>query len=474
MGGEITVLPADVEGLQRLVRQLQHDNSVLRGKTEVLEDELRLLRHKLFGRRSEQYSAEELRQASLFDEAEWISEEQKRKPLETTIEVSSHRRGKRGRKPLPADLPREEVLHDISEEEKICSCGEPLVRIGEESSEQVEIIPQQIKVIRHVRPKYACSNCEGIEGEKAVKIAQVSPQIIPKSIATPGLLAYVLVSKFCDAIPFYRQEKLFRRIGIELSRVDFSNWAIQTARRCDSLIEVFLDEIRAGPVVQMDETRLQVMKELGRANTTKSFMWVIRGGPPERPVIVYRYHPSRSAKIPLQYLSGYEGFLHTDGYEGYEKAGLLAGITHAGCWAHVRRRFDEASKASKKTGSAEEALSRIAKIYRIEKDLRGQQLESAVFVQNRQEQVLPILSEFKKWLDARALQIPPSTLLGKAVQYALRQWEKLLKFLDSAYLTPDTNLVLTPDTNLVLCSGYHNPQDSGKSFWVCVSRVNAA
>jgi transposase len=200
-------------------------------------------------------------------------------------------------------LPREEVLHDIPEQEKICGCGQRLVRIGEETSEQVEIIPQQIKVIRHVRPKYACKNCEGLDSPKAVKIAPVPPQIIPKSLATPGLLAYVLVSKFCDAIPFYRQEKLFRRIGIELSRVDFCHWAMQVARQCDPLIEGFLDDIRAGPAVQMDETPLQVMKELGRADTTKSYMWVLRGGPPQTPLVVYRYHPSRSARIALQYPS---------------------------------------------------------------------------------------------------------------------------------------------------------------------------
>ncbi len=441
MGGEAAVLPADVDGLQRLVVQLQHENKVLFSRAEVLEDELRLLRHKIFGWRSERLSVEDLRQSSLFDEAEYTNEEQESKPPESTVEVSAHRRGKRGRKPLPSDLPREEVVHDIPEEEKICACGASLVRIGEETSEKLEIIPQQIKVIRHVRPKYACRKCEGTESEQAVKIAPVPPQIIPKSIVTPGLLAYVLVSKFCDAIPFYRQEKQFSRIGIELSRVDFSNWAIQAARQCDPLIEVFLDEIRAGPVVQMDETRLQVMKELGRANTTKSYMWVIRGGPPENPVIVYRYHPSRSAKIPLQYLSEYEGALQTDGYDGYTDVGSLPSITHAGCWAHARRKFDEAAKASKKPGSAEEALGRIGKIYWIERDLHAQNIEPEEFMKKRKQRVLPILEEFKKWLAEKALQVPPSTLLGKAVNYALKEWEKLLKYLDSPYLTPDTNLV---------------------------------
>jgi transposase len=448
MGGEAAVLPADVEGLRTLVieqskelRILKKENHVLVSKAEVLEDELRLLRHKIFGRRSERFSVEDLRQSSLFDEAEYGVEEQVRQLSEPAVEVSAYRRVKRGRKPLPADLPREEVVHDIPEEEKICACGASLVRIGEETNEKLEIIPQQLKVIRHVRPKYACKKCEGTEGEQAVKIAPVPPQIIPKSIATPGLLAYVMVSKFCDAIPFYRQEKLFRRIGIELSRVDFCNWAIQVARQCDPLIEIMLDEIRAGPVVQMDETPLQVMKELGRANTKKSYMWVMRGGPPENPVIVYRYHPTRGAKIPFGYLAEYEGFLQTDGYDGYNDVGSLAGITHAGCWAHVRRRFDEAAKASKKTGSAQEALGRIRKIYRIERELRSQELEPEVFMQKRKESVLPILEGFKEWLVTKALQVPPSTLLGKAVNYALNEWEKLLRYLDSPHLTPDTNLV---------------------------------
>ena len=222
MGGEVAVLPADVEGLQRLVLHLRKEISYLTSRAEVLEEELRLLRHKIFGRRSERFTAEDRRQSSLFDEAELTEGEHLERPSsESTIQVAAHRRAKPGRKPLTADLPREEVLHDIPEQQKVCCCGQKLVRIGEETREQLEIIPAQIKVIRHIRPKYACKRCEGLDSDQAVKIAPVPPQIIPKSIATPDLLAYILVSKFCDAIPFYRQEKLFRRIGIELSRVDF-------------------------------------------------------------------------------------------------------------------------------------------------------------------------------------------------------------------------------------------------------------
>ncbi len=342
--------------------QLQQENATLRSKAEVLEDELRLLKHKLFGRRSEKLSAEEQRQASLFDEAEWIADRSS-PSKEPATPVRSHLRRPRGRKPLPASLPREEVLHDIPEEEKICRCGATLVRIGEETSEQLEVIAAQLKGIRPIRPQYACRCCDGAEGQPVVKIAPAVPQIIPKSIATAGLLAYLLVSTFADALPFYRQEKLFARIGVELSRVDFSHWAMQAARACDPLLEGMLQEIRSGPVVLMDETRVQVMKELGRVNTAKSYMWVMRGGPPEHPLIVYRYHPTRSERVPLQYLSGYVGHLQTDGYDGYSKVGALPGIGHAGCWAHARRKFDEAAKASQSGGAAREALERIAALY---------------------------------------------------------------------------------------------------------------
>lgn len=443
MGGEPTALPAEVPALQQLVVRLQKELSVITSRASVLEEELRLLRHKIFGRRSERLSGEELKQSSLFDEAESTLEAAaKTQQPEASVEVAAHRRAKPGRKPLPADLPREEVVHDIPEDEKKCSCcGAPLVRIGEETSEKLDIVPAQMKVIRHIRPKYACKECDGGHSEHPVKIAPVPAQIVEKGIVTSGLLAFILVGKFCDGIPFYRQEKQFARIGVELSRVDFCHWAAEAALKTDPLIEIFLEQIRAGPIVQMDETRVQVMKELGRADTAQSFMWVMRGGPPQAPVILYRYHPSRSASIPVQYLSDYQGFLQTDGYEGYGEVGSLPGITHVGCWAHARRKFDEAARVSKSVGSAHEALGRIAKLYRIERELRAQQLSPEALLRNRKEQILPILRDFKQWLEMKALQVPPSVLLGKAVHYALKEWEKLSRYLDSPYLTPDTNLV---------------------------------
>ena len=436
---DLATLPDDTKTLKALVVDLQEENGRLERNAEILSDELELLRHKIFGRRSEKLSVEERLQMRLFDEAESGSGEEK--PIEI-IEVSPHHRRKRGRRRLPESLPREEIVHDIAEEEKVCSCGAPLVRIGEDTSEHLGFVPAKVWAIRHIRPKYACKVCEGgEEGRKAVKIAPPPPQLIPKSIATSSLLAYILVSKFCDALPFYRQEKLFRRIGIDIPRSTMCRWAVEVGRKCQPLIELMHRMVRAGPMIQMDETTVQVMKESGRPNTSKSYMWVIRGGSPEHPVLLYQYHPTRSAEVPLMYLKDYEGYLQTDGYAGYDDVGSQPGIVHTGCWTHVRRKYVDAQKPSKKAGSAEEALSRIAKLYETEKRLRALELPDKEFVERRKKEVVPILEDLHSWLEKKALQVPPSTLLGKAVGYNLSQWEKLERYLDEAFLTPDTNRV---------------------------------
>jgi len=259
------------------------------------------------------------------------------------------------------------------------------------------------------------------------------------------LLAFSIAAKFCDAVPFYRQNKIFARFGIDIPRSTMCDWTIAVSLRCEPIVEEFLVQILAGPLVLMDETTTQVMHEIGRANTTKSYMWVMRGGDPETPVLVYRYHPSRSKEIPAQYLSEYEGYLQSDGYDGYEEIGNSDGIIHVGCWAHARRYFFEASKVNKKTGAAEEGLSRIRGLYRIETELRKQLSDNKItrkqFVEQRKERTAPLFSSMKEWLEQKQDQVPPSTKLGKAVSYTLGQWEKLVRYPEQWYLTPDTNLV---------------------------------
>jgi transposase len=469
-------LPNNVEELHRLIHQMRadHDGQVqslqanlqaernerIEYQNKALEyfEELQLMRRRLFGRSAERLSEADRKQLWLFNEAETIAATEKQPSEPQRVPVRSHTRAKRGRKPLPADLVRVEMIHDIEESEKSCGCGEPLKRIGQEVCEKLEIIPAQVRVRRHVRPKYACRACEGSGDEEkaAVRIAPAVKQLLPKSIASPALVAYMLVSKFCDALPFYRQERQFQRMGVDLSRQDMANWTMAVARRVQPLVQLLRREIHGGPVVQIDETILQVMQEPGRANTSQSYMWVYRGGQPEHPVVDYQYHPSRSGEVPLKVLQGYRGFVQTDGYEGYEELGRQPGITHVGCWAHARRKFFEAKVISKQSGSAEEALAPIDKLFALERELRAEDFAPQEFLRRRREQVEPVFQWLRSWLENRQPQVPPSTLLGKAIGYALAQWPKLVRYLDSPWLKPDNNA----------CEQAIRPFVIGRNNWV--------
>ena len=219
------------------------------------------------------------------------------------------------RKPLPQALPRVERLIDLPEQDKQCECGHPLVRIGQDTSEKLDVIPPQVQVIRTVRPKYACHHCEGSGDEEhpAVRIASPPAALIPKGLASEGLLAFIATAKFCDALPLYRQERQFARLGVELSRRTMSDWMIAAATACQALMEALLDKLRCGPILAIDETTVQVLKEQDRANTDTSYVWVARGGPPDEPVVVYRYEPSRAARVAFQIIGDYQGYVQTDG-----------------------------------------------------------------------------------------------------------------------------------------------------------------
>jgi transposase len=407
-------------------------------KYDHLKEEYRLLLFKRFGRSSERQTDAE--QQSLFEEAEATAEPDEGDTPPT--EVTSYTRKKRGRRPIDESIPRVDIVHDIPETEKQCGCGHELVRIGEEVSERLQVIPEQIYVERHVRPKYACHVCEGSgdEDKPAVRITPAPPAVIPGSIATVGLIAFIIVNKFVDHLPFYRQEKRFERLGIHISRQDMSNWVVAVGRMLDPLIELFRDRIRAGPVINMDETRMQVLNEPGRANTSESRMWVSLGGDPDAPVCVYGYHPRRNCDYPQELLEGCTLYLQTDGYEVYGQiAASEPGITLVGCWAHARRKFFDAQKASKKAGAAAEGMKYIHALYKSEEELRSQSLSGSQFVERRRAQVEPTLAAFKKWLDKKAETVVPSSLLGQAVRYTLGQWEKLIQYLDHPALTPDNN-----------------------------------
>ena len=424
-------------------------------KLDLYEEELAWFKNKLYGRGTEQLTAAELLQIRLFDEIEHAADSEPPEdqapddeppPDQAAAEVLERTRSRPRRRPLPQSLPRVEQLIDLAEQDKQCACGQQLVRIGEDCAEKLDVIPPRVQVIRTVRPKYACHHCEGSgdEGRPAVRIAPPPAALIPKGLASEGLLAFIATAKFCDALPLYRQEQQFARLGVHLSRRTMSDWMIAVGGACALLMEALLDKLRCGPTLQIDETTVQVLKKDNRANTDTSYMWVARGGPPDEPVVVYRYEPSRSARVAVEIIGDYQGYVQTDGYEGYARPCAQPGIRHVGCWAHVRRPFKEAAEAlgkvSSRAGSALQALGFIAKLYRAESQLSHYRDEDPEgFVAARRARVQPVLDKFHGWLQEKRDQVLPGSALGKAVAFALGEWPKLIGYLEHPQLTPDNN-----------------------------------
>jgi transposase len=448
MDVDISSLPDDSTELKEIIISLAASRADLEEKEhsyqsriDYLQERIRLLQNELFGRKTEKLPKEDRHQLLLFNEVETA---EAAVVLPNEITIAQHTRRKRGRKPLPKDLPRVEVIHDLTDAEKVCGCGSHMSRIGEDVCEKLDIIPAKVQVIRHIRYKYACKSCEGVDsGGPTVKIAPAPVQLIPKSMATAGLLAHLLVAKFEDALPFYRQEKIFARMGIELGRATMCNWAVQVANRTQPLMALLQREIRSGPLINIDETPVQVLNEAGRSNTSKSYMWVYRGGDPQKPVLIYQYQPTRSGQVPLEFLDGYRGYVQTDGYNGYDALGRQPGIELVGCWAHVRRKFIEVINAKanpKKQGHAEQAVNYIRQLYALEKHAEENEFSTTKRYALRQDKAKAILVEFKAWLTQTSLITPPKGLLGKAVNYALRNWDQLVRYIDDGRLRPDNNL----------------------------------
>lgn len=415
-----------------------------------LEEQVRLLKALRYQAKSEKAKPRNREgQLSLFNEAELAAMQLEKQTdemdsaAEELEEVAAHVRKKRGRRPISPDLPRIDRVHDVADEDKTCPCGCTLSKIGEEVSEKLDIVPQKIQVIRHIRPKYACPACEGVEDDgPTVKMAPMPPQIIAQGIVTAGLLAYICVNKFVDGLPLYRQENIFARIGVEISRATMSGWMLLAANACKGLVDMMIDELRYGDILNMDETTVQVLREPERKNTAKSFMWVARGGLPGSPIVAFRYDPSRGGKVAEDILGNFKGYLQTDGYAGYNAVGARPGITHVGCMFHVRSKFMDVIKggAKNKNGTAVTVINLIAKIYKIEKQARKDKLDPDQIKALRQEHTRPIMDKIKAILDERVMTTPPKSLLGKALAYALGQWNRVVVFLEDGRLRPDNNL----------------------------------
>ncbi len=437
----------NVDALKQIIDSFLKKEQGYLSEINNLKEQISLLKARLFGRTSEKESSD-CKQLSLFEDPEEEYSDPEQPDEGEEVKVPAHTRKKRGRKAIPEGLPRVDVTHDLSEADKQCQCGCVKKCIGQEVSEQLDIIPAKIQVIRNIRLKYACKQCEGVDDDgPAVAIARMPEQLIPKCIGTPGLIAFVLVAKFVDAIPFYRQEKQFLRIGVRISRGTMCNWARKIAESCEILMMILKDEIRSGPLINIDETPFQVLKEPDRSSQTKSYMWIFKGGIPERPGILFEYHPTRASSVAVDFLKDYQGVVQTDGYKAYDFIDRTEGIEHMGCWAHARRKFNDVLKAVKKsknakrkTGNAHQAIKYIQKLYKIEKNAKTNGITQEELLQERQEKTKPVLDEFKKWLDDKARITPPTSLLGKAVSYTLNQWHRLVVYADTHHVSPDNNM----------------------------------
>lgn len=430
-------LPENPTVLKEMVVDLSGKNNQLSSRISALEAQLRLLQKHRFQSRSERFPEHPDLFSEAFNEIECLND----KPdTEEVLEIPAHKRTKKRKdRALSPDLPRVDVVHDLPEHDKKCDCGETLEFIGREQGvEQLAIIPPQHYVIRHFKNKYACS-CK-----QCIKRAAMPAQPIPKSQASPILLAYLMVAKLLDGLPLYRLEKIIARDGLVVSRQNMARWLIQASDWFDRLLEAFEQQINHYDIAAADETRLQVLKEPNRLPTSKSWLWIRRGGPPDQPVVLVDYNPSRSGDVPLALMNGFHnGYLCVDAYAGYNRLVKDNKLKVVACHDHARRKFVEAydSLSSKQRqtqgGIAKQAIERYKALYNIEADLKGKSPEEKKEV--RQRESLPLLIDFKDWLDKVKSQVVLSEKTSIAVNYFINQFESLKAYCEDGRL-PISNI----------------------------------
>jgi transposase len=425
---------------------------------DYLYEQFVLLRHRHFGASTEQSSD----QARLFDEAEALAAASTPEQDQATIPAPTGnaadagpgvpdkpRRGKRA--PLPGGLPRVDVVHDVPQAERTCACGTPMVEIGEDISEQLDIVPMQVRVLRHIRKRYGCRG-----SEHAPVVAALPAQPLPRSHASPDLLAMLLTVKYADGLSLARFEYVLERAGVAVPRQTLARWVIGAAGVLQPLHNLIRDELFNSPVLHMDETVVQVLREPGKSPTSQSYMWVQTGGPPERPVVVFDYDPSRSGAVPVRLLEGYQGYLMTDGYDGYNALAKTEGIEHLACLAHARRRFVEAVRVQTKgkRGRADEAIDLIGRLYGIEREYRDAKDSERLVA--RQTRGVPILAELRACLDATLPGVPPKTALGEALAYLHKYWPRFVRYIERGDLPIDNNR----------CENSIRPFVTGRKRWL--------
>jgi len=421
-------LPEDPTLCHELIHQLHDTVRQSQRRIEKLEHQLAQLLRARYGPRSERIDesqlmlyAKELLEAEPGGASDAQVDEEATPPRKT---------GKRrGRKPLPKNLPRKRVVHELPAEQLACPCcHQPRTKISEEVSEQLEYEPASLHVIEHVRPTYACKNCEAhlITADKPI-------QPIDKGLPGPGLLAHVITSKYCDHLPLYRMERILGRHGVDLSRSTMCGWMAACGDLLHPLYRLMVEDVLASKVVHTDDTVVPVQDKT-RTKTRQGRAWVYVGDQ-HHPHTVFDYTPNRSRDGPLTFLESFTGYLQADAYSGYDALYTTGRVVEVACWAHTRRKFHESRETD--PARAHAAMAMIRLLYQVEEEARD--LSSQERKALRQERSKPRLEQIKEWLEKEQITALPKSPIGQAIGYALNNWTALTRYGDDGDLHIDNN-----------------------------------
>ena len=437
---------------------------VARTERDLLKERLNALMHRLFAASSE---ARASHQSELFlNEAEALAAANppKDKADDDSVTVDAHKRLKRGRKPIDPALPREVVRIELPEAERVCPHdGAALIEIGVEASERIDIIPQQVRVMRQERVKYTCPCCD-----QSLRVAPAPLRVIPKGLLTEAALAWVIVAKYVDGLPLYRQAALLARFGGELSRNTLAASVVRIGMAVQPLINLMRDVLLESSLILGDETELQVLKEFGRPAQTKSYLWAQMNatGPPVR---LFTYAPSRSGATARDLYAGVTPgtALMTDGYEVYGGVAQQYGLVHLACFAHSRRRFVEALAAMPKEARTPEQpaaqfVAALGELYAVE--ARARALTPQERQALREAHSRPVLDRIAVLAQMHLHKVLPGSLLGKALHYLVGQWPKLIRYVDEGNYPIDNNL----------CENAIRPFCVGRRNWLFADTVGGA
>jgi len=424
---ENTTVPNNIPTEQ--VVELKKRIAELEALVKYYEEQFRLAKHRQFGVSSEK-SEYDICQLNMFNEAETASDINTAEPELSEIKGHYRKRKRLTNDSLPEDIPVETVEYELTDIECVCpECGGNMHVMGHDSRKELVIIPAQVKIREHRQAVYSCRRCENNSDHTPILKASVPESVIRGSFASPEAIAHIMVQKYVMGVPLYRQEQEWNRNGIMLSRQTMSNWLIKAAGDwLEPIYERLKTLMLQRDVLHADETTLQVLNERGKSAQSKSYMWLYRtGGDAERSIVLYEYKPDRSSRHPESFLKGFKGYLHADGYEGYRK--LSEHITVIGCWAHMRRKFDEALKIlpekDREVSYAMRGKRLCDKLFELEHSFVC--MPPTERFSKRQEKSKPLVDEFFTW--AATVNAPPKTALGKAIHYAISQRLYLERFL---------------------------------------------